>query len=86
MLAGEHEPDCVRALGPLWEIQAPLWGIGSRTTLGFRKYSYNVKLRPNCPTFFSVEGLGFTLVSETARDWLMAHARDWVELEAVEHN
>lgn len=82
----EHDPDCARRIGTLWEIDAPTWGVGNRTTLGFRKYSYNVDVRPNCPDFFRVEGLGFMLVSERARSWLAEAARDWVTFEAITHN
>lgn len=81
-----HDPACARELGTLWELQAPSWGVGSRTTLGFRKYAHNVDVRPNCPDFFRVEGLRFTLVSERAREWLTGEARDAVSFEAVTHH
>ena len=83
---GEHEPECAEEMGKLWEIQAPIWGVGNRTTLGFRKYSHNVDVRPNCPDFFRVEGLRFMLVSERARGWLAEAARDSVTFEAITHN
>jgi hypothetical protein len=81
-----HDPDCAREIGTLWEVEAPIWGIGSRTTVGFRKYGHNVAVRPGRPDFFRVEGLRFTFVSEGARQWLAAEAGDWVSFEAITHH
>jgi len=81
-----HDPDCAREIGTLWEIEAPIWGVGSRTTVGFRKYTHNVDIRPSGPDFFRVEGLRFTLVSERAREWLAAEAGESVSFEAITHH
>jgi hypothetical protein len=83
----EHDAKCAKEMGPLWEAHAPVWGIGNRTSLGFRKYSYNVDLRASHPDFFRIDGLGFMFVSEGARGWLTESAAGgWLAFEAITYN
>jgi hypothetical protein len=82
----KHSTHCAKSIGSLWEIQAPNWGSGARVTLGFRKYSYNIDLRPEHPDLFRLEGLGFTFVSDRGRAWLAEAVREWVAFEPINQN
>lgn len=80
---GKRDAGCAENIGQLWEIEAPVSGIGRKMTVGFREYRYVAELEPNAPDFCRVAGFGFVLVSDRARAWLSDAAPDWISFEEL---
>lgn len=81
ILAIPHSPELAEAMPELWELAAAPHAKSGRESNSWSTVVYIVGSTWDGTDFFKAEGLGYTFISQRAKDWLEREVGQWVYCE-----